>query len=109
VLLYIGVGMGLQGILGGLLAVLVRNAFGAVALTILLNLLPVVFAKFFGEAYTRTVPRWTPGAIVESVSGVAKPGSDGYLPISLAVLGAAIWIGVLLALALIRLLRGDAR
>lgn len=109
ILLYIGVGMCFQGILGSLLAVLVRNAFGAVALTILLSLLPILFAKFFGPGYTHSVPRWTPGAIVESLSGVAKVGSDGYLPTWLALVGAIAWTALFLAGALIRLVRADAR
>lgn len=109
ILFYIGVGMCMQGILGSLLAVLVRNAFGAMVLTILLTLLPIMFAQFFGAAYTSAVPRWTPGALVESISGVAGPHSDGYLPLPLALLGAALWVGVIGSAAIARVSRGDAR
>ena len=109
ILLYIGVGMCLQGTIGGLLAVLVRNAFGALVLTILLSFLPVTLAKFFGSAYGHVVPRWTTGALIESISGVATPGSDGYLPTSLALLGAAMWVSLIGFVAINRVLRTDAR
>jgi hypothetical protein len=109
ILLYIGVGMSLQGILGCMLAVLVRNAFGAMVLTILLTLIPIMFAQFFGATYTSIVPRWTPGALVESLSGVAGPHSDANLPLPLALLGAAVWVGVIGCAAITRVVRSDAR
>ncbi|MBV9315165.1 MAG: hypothetical protein JO100_15875 [Pseudonocardia sp.] len=109
VLLYIAVGMCLDGIVGCLLAVLVRNAVGALVLTILLIILPPMFSQFLGKAYNHTVPRWSLGALQESIAGISKPTTDAYLPTSLALLGAAIWVTVLGIAAIIYLRRADAR
>jgi ABC-2 type transport system permease protein len=109
VLLYVGLSMAVQGTLAALVAVVLRHPFGAFVVTIMMTALPVELAEFFGEPYAGIVPRWVPGAAAESLSGVAEPGSPGYLPLGLAVLDIAVWIAVVGALAVHRLRHRDVR
>lgn len=109
VLLYVGLSMAVQGALAALIAVAVRHAFGALIVTILLTALPVTLAEFFGEAYAQIVPRWVAGAAVESLSGVAEPGSPGHLPLGLALLDVALWLTVVGTISLHRLHHRDIR
>lgn len=66
-------------------------------------------SDFFGPGYAAIVPRWVPGAAVESLSGVAEVGTPGFLPLPLALVAVGLWFAVLGGLAHIRLTRGDAR
>jgi ABC-2 type transport system permease protein len=109
-LVFIALSMCVQGVLGGLVAVLVRNSFGALAIVALgINALPITLAQFLGEAYRTTVPRLMPGAAVESAAGLSPPTSDGYLPLGVALLVIALWLAVAAALAYRKLVRSDAR
>lgn len=96
VLLFTGLGMAVQGLLSCMLTVAFRNATAAVITIIMVNTLPVVTAQFLGEAYATTVPRFLPGALLESVSGLSIPGSAGYLPGGPAVLALGVWIAAFL-------------
>lgn len=108
-LLYIGLSMAVQGVLAALIAVIVRHAFGALIVTIMLTALPVTLAEFFGRAYADVVPRWVAGAAVESLSGVSEPGSPGYLPPGPALLAVALWLAAAGAVSLHRLHHRDIR
>jgi ABC-2 type transport system permease protein len=108
--MFIPLSMCVQGVLGGLVAVLVRNAFGALAIVALgINALPITLAQFLGETYRTTVPRLMPGAAVESAAGLSTPTSDGYLPLAVALIVIALWIAAAWALAHRKLIRSDAR
>lgn len=109
ILTYVPLSMFVQAMLGGLFALLTRNAFGALAVVILINAIPVTLAQFLGEAYRTTVPRVMPGAAVESVAGLSPPDSDGYLPLALALVVVAAWVGVVWLIAGRRMLRSDVR
>jgi ABC-2 type transport system permease protein len=109
VLTYVPLSMFVQAMLGGLAALLTRNAFGALALVILLNAIPVTLAQFLGEAYRETVPRFMPGAAVESIAGLSPSTSDGYLPLGVAIVVVALWVGLGWVLAGRRMVRGDVR
>jgi len=109
VLLYIGLSAAVQGTIAALVAVAVRNAFGALIVTIMLTALPVTVAQFLGEAYAQLVPRWVPGAVAESLAGVSEPGSPGHLPLGSALLGLALWFAVAGAVSLHRLHHRDIR
>jgi ABC-2 type transport system permease protein len=109
-LVFVALSMCVQGVLGGLVAVLVRNAFGALAIVALgINALPITLAQFLGETYRTTVPRFMPGAAVESAAGLSTPSSDGYLPLGVALIVIAIWIIAAAAVAYRKLVRSDAR
>jgi ABC-2 type transport system permease protein len=109
VLTYVPLSMVVQAVLGGLVAALTRNAVGALVVVILLNAIPVTLAPFLGEAYRTAVPRLVPGAAVESVAGLARPGSDGHLPLGTALAVIALWIGASWFVAAQRTVRGDVR
>lgn len=109
VLVYVGLNMAVQRVLAALVAVLVRNAFGAVVVVLMLSALPPSLAESFGPAFTELVPRWIPGAAVESVAGLSQVGSAGYLALPAALLAVAIWIGLFAAVSFPRLDRADAR
>lgn len=96
VLLFTGLGMAVQGLLSCMLTVVFRNATAAVITIIMVNTLPVVTAQFLGQTYATTVPKFLPGALLESVSGLSIPGSAGFLPAPLAVLALIAWLGVFL-------------
>lgn len=107
VLLFTGLGMVVQGLLSCMLTVALRSATTAVIAIILLNTLPVVAAQFLGTGYATTVPRFLPGALLESVSGLSIPGSAGYLPGPLAAISLALWIGVFLVASVTLMNRRD--
>ncbi|WP_328473366.1 hypothetical protein OHA21_12310 [Actinoplanes sp. NBC_00393] len=105
--LFLPTSMIVQGLLAACLAVLVRSGVVAVVLAGLLSLAPVSVAPFFGDWYAAHVPRWVPGAAVESLAGIAAPGSYGYLAWPPAAACLLAWIGVLLLIAAVRLPRMD--
>ncbi len=109
VLLFVGVSMAVQGVLAGLVAVVVRNAFGAMALVLALSAVPPALAESVGPTYAELVPRWIPGAAVESIVGLAQPGSAGHLPLLVALFAVAAWIALFGAVSFRRLDRADAR
>ncbi|XVQ06754.1 hypothetical protein ACQP1W_29385 [Spirillospora sp. CA-255316] len=109
VVILVGASMAVQGLLAAGFAVLVRSAAGAVVITGLISLVPVSVAPFLGEWYSANIPRWLPGAAVESLAGVAAPGSYGYLPWPLALACAIAWIGALCTIAAVRMPRMDIR
>jgi ABC-2 type transport system permease protein len=109
VVLLVGASMAVQGLLAACIAVLVRSAAGAVVITGLISLAPVSLAPFLGEWYSANVPRWLPGAAVESLAGVAAPGSYGYLDWPLATGCVIAWVTTLCAIAALRLPRMDIR
>jgi ABC-2 type transport system permease protein len=108
-LVFVALSMAVQAWLGAAVAVLVRTAFGALAIVVLVNALPVTTAQFLGEGYRSTVPRLVPGAAVESAAGLSVPGSDGHLPLGAALLVVAAWLGLAHLLAHRRLVRADLR
>ncbi|BCJ64922.1 hypothetical protein [Polymorphospora rubra] len=109
VVLLFGASMAVQGLLAACFAVLVRSAVAAVVVTGVISLLPVSLAAFLGEWYSASVPRWLPGAAVESLAGVAAPGSYGYLDWPLASVCVIAWVAALCAAATLRLSRTDIR
>ncbi len=109
VLVLVGASMAVQGLIAAAFAVLTRSAVLAVVLTGLISLVPVSLATFLGDWYAQHVPRWLPGAAVESLAGVAAPESYGYLPVPLAATAVVVWLAVLLGAAALRLPRTDIR
>ncbi|MFB6396271.1 hypothetical protein [Polymorphospora lycopeni] len=107
--LLVAVSMAVQGLLAAGFAVLVRSAVGAVVVTGLISLLPVSLAPFLGDGYAASVPRWLPGAAVESLAGVAAPGSHGYLDWPLALACVTAWVAAVGTAAALRLPRMDSR
>ncbi len=108
-LVFVALSMLVQAWLGAAVAALVRNAFGALAIVVLINGIPVALAQFLGEGYRSTVPRLMPGAAVESIAGLSEPGSYGHLPLAAALLVVAAWLGLAHLLAHRRLVRSDIR
>ncbi|PZR52389.1 hypothetical protein DNL40_11985 [Xylanimonas oleitrophica] len=108
-LVLVPVSMAVQGLLAASFAVLVRSAALAVVVTGLISILPVRIAPILGETYSATVPRWLPGAAVESLAGVAEPGSYGYLAMPLAALCVLAWLAMASTAAGWRLPRTDIR
>ncbi|BBG02195.1 MULTISPECIES: hypothetical protein [Pseudonocardia] len=107
---YVVLSMTVQGVLAALVAVLVRNAIGALGVVLLLlNALPVMLAEFLGETYRNSIPRFMPGAAVESVAGLSVPGSAGYLPTGVAATVLAAWVGIAWIAAHRRLATSDIR
>ncbi|MGI5215406.1 hypothetical protein [Plantactinospora sp. CA-290183] len=109
IVLLVGASMAVQGLLAGCFAVLVRSSVAAVVITGLITLVPVSLAPFLGEWYSANVPRWLPGAAVESLAGVAAPGSYGYLSWPLATACVIAWVSTLCVIAALRLPRMDIR
>jgi hypothetical protein len=107
VLVLVSTSMAVQGLIAAALAVLTRSAVTAVVITGLISLVPVSMATFMGQWYSEHVPRWVPGAAVESLAGVAAPESYGYLPVPLATAAIVAWLTVLLGAATVRLPRTD--
>lgn len=107
-LVYIPVGMAVQAVLTACAAAVLRSAAGAFVLVFLVNALPVFAAPFLGEWWMETVPRFTYGAAVESLAGIAVPGSEGYLPTAVAVLVVGAWLAVFIAVAVTVFERRDA-
>jgi ABC-2 type transport system permease protein len=106
--LFIGISALTQSLLAAAVAVFTRSAFGAVVLTLLTGALPVLVAPLLGEWWGNRVPRFVPGAAVESVAGVATPGSAGYLPLPAAVLVLLLWLGVFIVAAFVAFARRDS-
>ena len=109
VVVLVGASMAVQGLIGAAFAVLTRSAVAAVVITGLISLVPVGIATFMGEWYSEHVPRWLPGAAVESLAGVAAPESYGYLPLPVAATAVVAWLTILLGVAALRLPRMDVR
>jgi hypothetical protein len=109
VLVLVGTSMAVQGLIAAAFAVLARSTAAGVVITGLISLVPVNMAPFMGEWYSEHVPRWLPGAAVESLAGVAAPESYGYLPLPLAATALVVWLTVLLGAAAVRLPRVDIR
>ena len=109
VLVLVGTSMAVQGLIAAAFAVLTRSTAAGVVITGLISLVPVSIAPLMGEWYSEHVPRWLPGAAVESLAGVAAPESYGYLPMPLAATALAVWLTVLLGAAALRLPRADIR
>jgi hypothetical protein len=109
IVLLVGASMTVQGLLAAGFAVLLRSAVASVVSTGLISLVPVSLAPILGEWYSAHVPRWLPGAAVESLAGVAAPGSYGYLPWSLATACVIAWVSTLCVIAALRLPRMDIR
>lgn len=109
VVVLVGASMAVQGLIGAAFAVLTRSAVAAVVTTGLISLVPVSMATFLGEWYSEHIPRWLPGAAVESLAGVAAPESYGYLPLPLAATAVIAWLAILLTAAVLRLPRMDIR
>lgn len=109
VTLLVGTSMAVQGLLAAAWAVLVRSTTVAVIATGMITLVPVSLAPILGEWFSAHVPRWLPGAAVESLAGVAAPGSYGYLDWPQAVGCVTAWIAVFIVIAALRLPRMDIR
>ncbi|MFL1428007.1 MULTISPECIES: hypothetical protein [unclassified Nocardiopsis] len=98
-LVYIPVGMAVQAVLTACAAAVLRSGAGAFVTVVLLNMLPVFTAPLLGEWWMESVPRYTYGAAVESVAGIAIPGTEGYTPTVVAVLVLGVWLAVFAAAA----------
>jgi ABC-2 type transport system permease protein len=109
VVVLVGASMAVQGLIAAAFAVLTRSAVAGVVITGLISLVPVSMATFMGEWYSEHIPRWLPGAAVESLAGVAAPESYGYLPVPLAATAVIGWLAILLGAAVLRLPRMDIR
>lgn len=107
VLILVGASMAVQGLIAAGFAVLTRSAIWGLVAAGLVSLLPVSFANLLGEWYSEHIPRWLPGAAVESLAGVAAPEGYGYLPVPLAVTAVIVWLAVVLTVATLRLRRLD--
>ena len=108
VLVYIGLSAMTYASLGAAIAVFTRNAGFAVVLSFLLSIIPVITAPLLGRRWGDRVPRFVPGAVVESLAGVAEPGSPGYLPTPAAALVLFCWLAVFIAAAFVGFTRHDS-
>jgi ABC-2 type transport system permease protein len=104
---FIGLSAMTYALLGAAVAVFTRNAGGAVVLTFLFSIIPVVMAPLLGRWWGELVPRYVPGAVVESLAGVAEPGSPGYLPTPAAALVLFLWLVVFISAAFVQFARRD--
>lgn len=109
VVLLVGTSMAVQGLIASGFAVLTRSAVWGLVSAGLITLLPVSFANLLGEWYAEHIPRWSPGAALESVAGVAAPEGYGYLPAPLAVGTLVVWLIIVLGASGLRLRRMDIR
>lgn len=109
VLILVAASMAVQGLIAAGFAVLSRSAVWGLVVAGLLSLLPVSFAPLLGTWYSEHIPRWLPGAAVESLAGVAAPEGYGYLPTPLALMAVAAWLVVVLGAAILRLRSLDIR
>ncbi len=100
VLVFIPAQMAVWGCLALLLGFVVRRTAVTVIGLFLGSFLPVVMAQFLPRAWGETVPRWMPGAAMESLAGLATPGSPGFLPVLPALLAIVGWLvlGILVSL-----------
>ncbi len=87
-----------QLVIWGLLALFLGAALRSTTPTVLGlflgSLLPVVLAQFLPSGWGETVPRWMPGAVIESLAGLSVPGSAGYLPLLPSMITAAVWVAL---------------
>jgi ABC-2 type transport system permease protein len=104
---FIGLSAMTRALLAASIAVFTRNAGGAVVLSLLIDVMPVVSAPLLGTWWRDRVPRFVPGAVVESLAGVAEPGSPGYLPTSAAALVLSLWLAVFISAAFVAFGRRD--
>lgn len=85
-----------QLVIWGVLAVFLGGALRVTTPTVLIlflgSLLPVLIAQFLPAAWGDTVPRWMPGALIESLAGLSVPGTPGYLPLLAALPAVAVWV-----------------
>jgi hypothetical protein len=109
VLILVGASMAVQGLLAAGFAVLTRSGVWGLIVAGLISLLPVSFAPLLGQWYSEHIPRWLPGAAVESLAGVAAPEGYGYLPVPLALTAVAAWLVVVTTIATLHLRRIDLR
>ncbi|MFI9489135.1 hypothetical protein ACIG47_22300 [Promicromonospora sp. NPDC052451] len=107
-LVFIPVQMLVWGSFAMLFGVVVRRPAAAAIILFLGSLLPVVVAQYLPPAWGETVPRWMPGALIESLSGLSVPGSEGYLPLGPAVAAILAWIAAFVVLGLVVIRRRDA-
>lgn len=105
VLVFIPAQMAVWGALSLLLGFLLRRTAPTVLVLFIGSFLPVVTAQFLPSAWGETVPRWMPGAAIESLSGLSAIGSPGYLPVGAALAAVVAWLllfGVIGSLAVER-------
>lgn len=107
ILVFTGTGMMVQGLLACMMAVIFRNGTVAVITLILINTIPVAAAQFLGQGYASTVPRFLPGALLESIAGLSAPGTAGYLALPWAVTALLLWLAAAFTLALTLMRRRD--
>lgn len=107
VLVLVGASMAVQGLIAASLAVLTRSGIWGLVAAMLISLLPISFANLLGEWYAEHIPRWLPGAAVESLAGVASPEGYGYLPPPLASIAVVAWFSALGVIAVLRLRHAD--
>jgi ABC-2 type transport system permease protein len=104
---FIGLAALTRALLAATTAVFTRNAGGAVVLSLLIDVIPVVMSPLLGTWWGNRVPRFVPGAVVESLAGAAAPGSPGYLPTHAAVLVLLLWLAVFMSSAFVAFARRD--
>lgn len=83
-----------------LAAAAVRTAAPTVIVLFVGSMLPVVSAGLLPPAFGETIPRWMPGAVIESLSGLAVPGTAGYLPLPAATIAILVWSAAFVAVGL---------
>lgn len=92
ILVFIPAQLAVWGVLAVFLGGALRVTTPTVLILLLGSLLPVLVAEFLPTAWGDTVPRWMPGALIESLAGLSVPGSPGYLPLPLAIPAVAVWL-----------------
>lgn len=107
VLLFVPLGTVVQSLMAACAAVVLRSAPGAFGAILLLGWLPVGLAPFLGTWWGENVPRYMTGAAVESVAGMAVPGSEGYLPALPALAVIVVWVAAFVTMALMVFERRD--
>jgi ABC-2 type transport system permease protein len=105
---FIGVSAMTRALLAAAVAVYTRNAGGAVVLSLLIDVIPVVMSPLLGRWWGDRVPRFVPGAVIESLAGVAEPGSPGYLPTPAAAFVLFAWLAAFLSAAFVAFARRDS-
>lgn len=107
-LLFVPLGMVVQPLLTACAAVVLRSAPGAFVFVVLLGFLPITLAPFLGLWWGENVPRYMTGAAVESVAGIAVPGTEAYLPTLGALAVIVVWVGAFVGVATAVFSRRDA-
>jgi hypothetical protein len=105
---FIGLAAMTRALMAAAIAVFTRNAAGAVVLSLLIDIIPVVMAPQLGRWWGDRVPRYVPGAVVESLAGVAERGSPGYLPTPVAAFVLFAWLAVFIVAAFVAFARRDS-